>query len=200
MLALSTRCAPEEWTLDRIVASLREFGVDGVALHRPATPEEARALASRAPRVPLVAVFGEEAGGSLRAPLLVVEGGAAGPDREASLEDLCRRLHALRVTALALRTPAEPENHPAPGEIALVAESLRNVGYWHDAHRGAEDYLDAAGRLVRGASFHPLLCDDLAGIRDALPSSAPAVVDCPPGTSRDELREALRRARSFFRV
>ena len=127
MLALSTRCAPEEWTLDRIVASLRDFGVDGVALHRPATPEEARALASRARRMPLVAVFGEEAGGSLQAPLLVVEGGAAGPDREASLEDLCRRLHALRATALALRTPAEPEDHPAPGEIALVAESLRNV-------------------------------------------------------------------------
>jgi hypothetical protein len=200
LLALSTRCAPEDWPLDRTVASLRELGVEALALHRPATPEEARALVPWTRRVRIVAVFGDEPGGSLRVPLLVVEGGPAGPDRESSLEQLCRRLHALRAPALALRTPESPEDHPAPEEIALVAESLRNVGYWHDAQRGGGEYLHAAAGLVRGASFHPLVCDDLVGIRDTLSSAAPAVVDCPPGTSKEELREALGHARSYFRV
>ncbi|MHC4340251.1 MAG: hypothetical protein ACYSX0_08575, partial [Planctomycetota bacterium] len=147
----------------------------------------------------IVAVFGDRTGGDLGRPILIVEGGAARTgDREASLEALCRRLFAQRDFPVAVRTPLEPSDHPAPEEIALIRAELKGVGYWHDLLRGGEAYLDAASRWVMGTSFHPLEEADLAALRDALPSSAPAVVDCPASTSKEEIREALARARSFF--
>jgi len=82
--------------------------------------------------------------------------------------------------------------------LALIRSDLKSVGYWHDLARGGEAYLDAASRWLMGASFHPLEEADLVGIRDALPASAPAVIDCPESTSREEIREALARARSYF--
>ncbi|MHC4817650.1 MAG: hypothetical protein ACYTF8_06320, partial [Planctomycetota bacterium] len=130
---------------------------------------------------------------------LVVDGGPAGDDREASLESLCRRLHALRGWKVALRTPGAPDHHPAPGEIALVREAVAHVGYWHDADRGGEAWLEAAARDLLGASFDPLTDLDLAGLRDALPRAAPAVVACAPGTARDDVAEALRCASGIFK-
>ncbi|MHC4133661.1 MAG: hypothetical protein ACYTDU_11385 [Planctomycetota bacterium] len=198
MLALSTLCADADLPLDRVVASFRDLGVRAVALHRPALEAEARRLAAFAKRVHVVAVFGEGPGANVGTPILVVEGGQAADDREASLESLCRRLHALRDWRVALRTPPAPDHHPAPGEIALVSEALAHVGYWHDADRGGEVYLEAAPCDLLGASFDPLTDIDLAGLRDALPRAAPAVVACGPGTARDEVAEALRCARGIF--
>jgi hypothetical protein len=196
VLALSTACAAEELPLDRAVESFRDLGVAAVALHRPPSPEEARALRPLARRVRLVAIFGDEPGADVGAPILVVEGGPAGEDREASLEALCRRLHALRRFKVGLRTPAEPGHHPSPEEVALVHETLRHVGYWHDAARGGEEHLALAERHLLGASFDPLSAVDLAGLADALPSYAPAVVACDP----ERVRDAVRRARGFFRA
>ncbi len=195
MLALSTACAPEDLALDAAVLSFKDHGVGAVALHRPPTTEEARALQPLARRVRIVAVFGAAFGPDVGAPLLVVEGGPSGDDREATLDALCRRLHALRRFKVALRTPADPEHHPSPDEIVKVHETLRHVGYWHDAARGGEEFLTAAERFLLGASFDPLE-DDIAGLADAMPAYAPAVVVCEP----DRVREALRRARGHFRA
>ncbi|MHC4930770.1 MAG: hypothetical protein ACYTGV_01075 [Planctomycetota bacterium] len=201
MLALSTRCAPPDLPLERVVRGFRDLSVPAIALHRPAEPEEARALAALAHGLRIVAVFGERTGGDLGRPILVVEGGVARTeDREASLEALCRRLFALREFPVAVRTPMEAGDHPAPEEIALIRSELGGVGYWHDPARGGAAYLDAAARWLMGASFHPLEEEDLAAIRDALPASAPAVIDCPETASKEEIREALARARSFFRA
>jgi hypothetical protein len=196
VLALSTECAPAEATLDAAVASFKDLGVAAVALHRAPTPEEARALVPLARRVRIVAVFADEPGPHVGAPLLVVEGGPAGDDREASLDALCRRLHALRQFKVALRTPASEDDHPSPDEIATVHETLRHVGYWHDASRGGEEYLALAERYLLGASFDPLDDVDLAGIADALPAYAPAVIVCDP----ERVREAILRARGHFRA
>jgi hypothetical protein len=199
VLALSTLCADADSPLDRVVASFRDLGVRAVALHRPALEAEARRLAAFAKHVRVVAVFGDGPGADVGAPILVVDGGPAGDDREASLESLCRRLHALRGWKVALRTPGAPDHHPAPGEIALVREAVAHVGYWHDADRGGEAWLEAAARDLLGASFDPLTDLDLAGLRDALPRAAPAVVACAPGTARDEVAEALRCASGIFK-
>ena len=198
MLALSTLCAPSEWSLDRAVQSFRAFDVRAVALHREPSREEIAGLRPIARQLRIVAIFGEESVDS-RA-VLVVEGGPVGEDREQSLENLCRRLHALREFPVALRTPEDEANHPAPHEIEMVRSSLPNVGYWHDAERGGLEFLEVAQRWTRGASFHPLTDLDLGGIRDALPRGAPGVVSCPPGTSKAEVKEALARARGFFRA
>lgn len=195
VLALSTACAAEDLTLDAAVASFKDLGVGAVALHRPPTPEEARALQPLARRVRIVAVFGDELGPNVGAPLLVVEGGPAGEDREASLDALCRRLHGFRPLKVALRTPADPDHHPSPDEIVKVHETLRHVGYWHDAARGGEEFLTAAERFLLGASFDPLE-GDTAGLADALPAFAAAVIVCEP----DRLREAVRVARGHFRA
>jgi hypothetical protein len=200
VLALSTLCAAADRPLDRVVASFRDLGVGAVALHRPALEAEARGLVALARRVPVIAVFGDEPGADVGAPLLVVEGGPAGADREASLDDLCRRLHALRDWKVALRTPPAVDHHPAPDEIALVREALGHVGYWHDAARGGDAWLEAAARDLLGASFDPLGHVDLVGLRDALPRAAPAVVACASGTARDEVAEALRCARGIFKA
>lgn len=199
MLALSTSCADAGRPLDRVVASFRDLGVQAVALHRPAEQAEARRLAALAKRVRVVAVFGDEPGAEVGAPILVVEGGPAGDDRGASLEDLCRRLHEWRDRKVALRTPAAAGHHPAPAEIALVREALGHVGYWHDADRGGEAYLEAAAHDLLGASFDPLRDIDLPGLREALPRAAPAVVACASGAAREEVAEALRCARGIFK-
>jgi hypothetical protein len=99
---------------------------------------------------------------------------------------------------VALRTPRDADAHPSPAELRLVHEAVRHVGYWHDVARGGGEWLDAAGRLLRGASFHPLETPDLAGLRDALGGGMPAVVACPAGTERAEVAEALRCARGVF--
>lgn len=195
MLALSTSCAPEDLTLDAAVASFKDTGVGAVALHRPPTPEEARALQPLARRVRIVAVFGDEFGPDVGAPLLVVEGGPAGEDRDATLDALCRRLHALRRIKIALRTPPDGDHHPSADEIVKVHETLKHVGYWHDAARGGEEFLTAAERFLLGTSFDPLEAD-VAGLADALPAFANAVVVCEP----DRVREAIRVARVHFRT
>jgi len=199
VLALSTLCADPDRPLDRVVASFKKLDVRAVALHRPALEAEARGLAALARRGRIVVVFGDEPGVPVGAPLLVVEGGPAADDRETSLEDLCRRLHALRDWKIALRTPPGPGHHPAPDEIALVREALGHVGYWHDAERGGEAWLEVAARDLLGASFDPVSGVDLAGLRDALPRAAPAVVACAPGTARDDVIEALHCARGIFK-
>lgn len=208
LLALSTSCAPSSWNLDRTVASFRdlagEYGlrIDGVALHRGASADEARGLAPLARRVPIVAVFDKRPG--LKAPLLVVDGADApteeGAEREAALEEFCRELHPLRDFAVAVRVGAGDACFLRPHEIAWVAEAVAHVGYWHDLARAGEEHLDAAGARLFGASFHPLETDALRSLRDALPGRAPAVVACRPGTSREEVIEAWRCARGEFRA
>ena len=196
MLALSTACADRDLPLDRAVESLSDASVGAIALHRVPTPEERRAitLLSRLPRI--VAVYAEEGVKKLGRPLLVVEGGTAAEDREASLLELCRRLHALRDFDLALRTPAGPEGHPAPEEIALVHGEVAAVGYFHDTARGGDEYLEHGARWMKGAVFHPLRYGDLGGLRDALPAAAPAIVEC----AMADVAEAVSRARSVFRA
>ena len=195
MLALSTQCAGPDLSLPDALASFRELGVRAAVLHRMATAEEARALAGLARRIAVVAVFGDEPGPGVGARILVVEGGPVGEDRDRSLEELCRRLHALRDYEVALRTPPDAGHHPAPHELALVREALAHVGYWHDAGLGGDDYLDAGARYLLGASFDPLGGVDLPGLHDALPQAAPATVVCEP----DAVRDALARARGFWR-
>lgn len=195
MLALSTACAAEDLALDAAVASFKDSGVGAVALHRPPTPDEAKALVPLARRVRIVAVFGDEFGADVGVPLLVIEGGLAEEDREASLDALCRRLHALRRFKVGLRTPVDPDHHPSPDEMEKVHETLRHVGYWHDAARGGEEYLTVAERFVLGASFDPLE-SDVAGLSEALPAYAPAVIVCEP----DRVRDAIRLARAHFRA
>jgi hypothetical protein len=196
VLALSTACAQEDLALDLAVASFRDVGVAAVALHRPPTAEEAKALVPLARRVRIVAVFADEPFPDVGAPILVVEGGPADEDREASLDALCKRLHSLRRFKVAMRTPPDEDHHPSPEEVALVHETLRHVGYWHDAARGAEEYLALAERYLLGASFDPLEDVDLPGLADTLPAYAPAVIVCEP----ERVREAVRRARGHFRA
>ena len=202
LLALSTGCAPSDLPLDRAVLRLSELGVSAVVLHRAPDAEEAASLARATRRARIVAVFADEPVSSLAGPLRVVEGEAAQEDRERSLLALCRRLHALAAggAELALRTPPDTGHPPAPAELELVRSELRAVGYWHDTGRGGEEYLEAAARWMRGASFHPLEYEDLAGLRDAMPSRGIATIECAPGTAREELAEAVRRARSYFRA
>jgi hypothetical protein len=76
-----------------------------------------------------------------------------------------------------------------------VHETLKHVGYWHDAARGGEEFLTAAERFLLGTSFDPLEAD-VAGLADALPAFANAVVVCEP----DRVREAIRVARVHFRT
>jgi hypothetical protein len=188
-LALSTACGAPDRPLASIVSSFEPLGVAAIALHRH--PER-----GFAPPVPVVAVFGDGSGPLAGARLLVVEGGAADPDdRERSLEELCRRLHGIDAPAIALRTPL-PGAHPAPDEIALVREALPRVGYWHDAARGGEEFLEAAQPV--GASFDPLEAIDLVALRSALGGRAPAVVWLPPGSERARVVESLHRARGVF--
>jgi len=192
MLALATSCAPPDWPLDRTVDALRELGAGTFALHRGPDAREARALRTR----DVVAVFDEPGAADV---LHVLEARPANPDdREASLEALCRDLHRFREHRLALRTPPAPDHHPAPEEIALVAEALPFCGYWHDVARGGPDYAEAAGGLLRGVSFDPLRTDDLHALRDLAGRALPAVVWLAPGTPRDEVAEAWRRARGTF--
>lgn len=180
------------------MASFRAFDVRAVALHREPSVEEIAGLRPIARHFRIVAVFGADTHTRGGGAILVVDGGVAGEDRERSLEELCRRLHRLREFPVALRTPEDGSHHPAPYEVEMVRSSLPNVGYWHDADRGEQEYLEVAQRWMRGASFHPLTDVDLAGIRDALPRGAPGVVACPPETSMAEVKEALARARGYF--
>lgn len=179
---------------------ISDLGVRAVALHRPPRPDEVKGLAALARRLEIVAIFCDEPARALGPALRVVDGGPAAADREGSLEALCRRLHAWRPLAVALRTPPDADHHPAPGEIALVHEAVPHVGYWHDAERGNGAFLEAAGARLRGASFHPLTDTDLVSIRQALPAHAPAVVACPAGAAKEEVAEALRCARGIFRA
>jgi len=194
MLAFSTACAAGHLPLDRAVLSLRDTGIRAVALHRPPTAAEARALRGIAHGLRFVAVFGDAPGADVGAPVLVVEGGPAAEDREASLDALCRRLHAFRGLRVALRTPRDADHHPAPGEIELVREVLPFAGYWHDVARGGAAHLEAAARFLFGASLDPLRTDGLKALRDALPGGAPVVIVCPP----EECAEALRCARGVL--
>jgi hypothetical protein len=195
VLALSTACAAEDLTLDAAISSFKDLGVGAVALHRAPTTEEARALVPLARRVRIVAVFSDEPGPDTGAALLVVEGGAAGEDREASLDALCRRLHGLRRLKIGVRTPQDEEHHPSPDEMVKIHETLRHVGYWHDASRGGEEYLTVAERFLLGTSFDPLE-SDVQGLAEAMPTFAPAVIVCEP----DRVREAVRLARVHFRA
>lgn len=195
MLALSTACAAGDLTLDAAINSFRDLGVGAVALHRAPTADEARALVPLARRVRIVAVLADEPGPEIGAPLLVVEGGPAGEDREASLDALCRKLHGLRRFKIGLRTPADEEHHPSPDEMEHVHDTLKHVGYWHDASRGGEEYLTVAERFLLGVSFDPHEAD-VQGLADAVPTFAPAVIVCEP----DRVREAIRLARVHFRA
>jgi hypothetical protein len=121
--------------------------------------------------VRIVAVFSDEPGPDTGAALLVVEGGAAGEDREASLDALCRRLHGLRRLKVGVRTPADEEHHPSPDEMVKIHETLRHVGYWHDASRGGEEYLTVAERFLLGVSFDPLEAD-VQGLPPSRPRSS----------------------------
>ena len=207
-LALSTSCGAENATLPEIVDSFRELGVAAIALHRPPDATELRALAVQARRVPVVALFGDPASAPpgiplvvIEGPLVVIEGGPAPADpaaRERALEELCRRLHAIQGPALALRTPRSEDEFPAPMELPLLREALPRVGYWHDVARGGDEFLDACGGALRGASFDPLATAELVGVRDALADRAPAVVALAPGSGSAMVREALAYARSMF--
>jgi hypothetical protein len=195
LLAVSTRCAPASYSLDRAVASLKDFRVPSVVLHRAPEGVETRALTRTGARI--VAVFSNVAVDGV--PTLVVEGGPAdADDRQRSLLALCRRLHALRGFSVALRASRGPDDHPAPEEIDLIRGEVAWAGYWHEPDRAGAAHLDAGARWLLGASFHPLEIDDLGALRAALPAAAPAVVDCPHGTSREEVAEAVARAGSYF--
>lgn len=167
------------------------LGLGAVALHRTPTTGEWRALAAWRKRPRVVAVFGDDATSVDRA-VLVVEGGPAAGDREASLLDLCRRLHAM--PAVALRTPPDASWHPLPDELELVHGEVKHVGYWHDTARGGEEYLQAGARFLAGVSFDPTVFEDLVGLRDALPGGAPAVIECAP----EHAAEAVALARGRF--
>ena len=198
-LALSTSCGAKNAPLPEIVDSFRELGVAAIALHRPPDPAELRALAAQARRVPVVALFGDPASAPPGMPLVVIEGGPApveSADRERALEELCRRLHAIQDLALALRTPRSKDAFPSPLELPLLREALPSVGYWHDVARGGEEFLEACGGALRGASFDPLATAEVAGVRDALADRAPAVEALPAGSAT--VREALAYARSMF--
>lgn len=199
LLALSTSCCPRKIPLDQALASFRDYGLAAVALHRPARPEEAKALIPYLRKTRIVAVF-DGPGADVGCPLIVVEGGRAGPDRDESLDELCRRLHALRAYRVAVRTPLDGDHHPSPIELPLLREALPQIGYWHDADRGGEEFLHAADAMIFGASFHPLLDADLLAIRATLPAGGPAVVALPAGSPREEILDALDRARGVFRA
>jgi len=200
VLALSTCCAPAAMALDRALAAFRPFRVDAAVLHRAPEPQESAALATLARQIRVVALFAQDAAATAGARLLVVEGGPAAPDRERSLEDLCRRIHALRGCRVALRTPATPEDHPSAAEIAPICEAVAHAGYWHDLSRGGAGYLDAAEGRLLGASFDPGRDEGIPLLRDALPSSAPATICLPAGTPRVAVAQAVERARGVFRT
>jgi hypothetical protein len=200
VLALSTLCVPPEWPLPRAVAALRGFDVGGIALHRPSSAGEAPELRRLLPASRLVAVFGDGPGAEVGAPLLVVEGAPAAGDREQAILALLRRVHALRPLPVAVRAALDPDGVPAAAELPLLFSELAAVGYWHDASRAGDAYLDAAGGRLLGASFDPRGEADLAPLAEALGRGRPAVVACPPGTPRREVEEAIRRARSWFRA
>jgi hypothetical protein len=200
VLALSTLCVPPDWTLPRAVAALRGIDVDGIALHRPPAAGETAELRRVLPASRLVAVFGDGPGAGAPAPLLVVEGVPAAADREQAILALLRRVHALRPLPVAVRAAPDPDGVPAAGELPLLLSELAALGYWHDASRAGDAYLDAAGGRLLGASFDPRGEADLAPLAGALGRARPAVVACPPGTPRREVEEAVRRARSWFRA
>ena len=208
MLALCTRIAPPRTPLPEAAEALAAWGFElgAVALHRPPGRAEIRGLALGKQRIVAIFVDAQAAGSGLGDPgglgcsLLVVDGGEAGPDREASLEDLCRRRDACRGFRVALRTPAGPGEHPSPAEVSLVADALPGVGYWHDAARGADDYLHAGAALLFGASFAADGRTDLKELRDALPAGAPVVVDGAPGLEREQVVDAVLRAKGIFRA
>lgn len=200
MLAISTHACPRDLPLADAVRSLRDLGLDAIALHRPPHDAEVAALAQVARRVRIVAVFGAPHA-EIPCRLVVVEGGeVSGDDRGTSLEALCRRLHALRDYTVAVRPPPDENHHPWAREIPLLAGAVKHVGYWHEPARAGSDYLDQAAPFLKGASFHPLSGVDLVGLRDALPGSAPAVIACSEGTDHEELQEAVRYARRVFRA
>ena len=195
---MCSSCAPADLSLPAALPVLLEHGpgITALALHREPSAAELRGFRALRQRLRIVAVYGSPPGADLGRPLVVVEGGPADEDREASLLELCRRLHAFRDHDIALRTPVADGDHPAPHEIELVHSELPGVGYFHDAARGGAAYLDAAARRLHGAAFHPLELDDLSALRDALPAAAPAVIEC----GFDELGEAVRRAQGVFRA
>jgi len=185
--------------LDRALSAFRQFRIGGAVLHRAPDEREAAAITALARQIRVVALFGEHAGPTAGAGLLIVEGGPAAKERERSLDALCRRLHALRGIRVAVRTPSTAEEHPSPAEIPLLCEAVAHAGYWHDLGRGGEGYLDAAERHLLGASFDPRRDERLSTLRDALPSSAVATVWLPAGTPRPDVAEAVDRARAVFR-
>ena len=202
MLAISTHACDPEASLAEAVESLRRYDIRNLVLHRAPKAAERSALARAAKKCRIVAVFAEEPS-PIDDAMWVTDGGVAGEDREASVEDLCRRLHAARGgrrVRIAIRAAIDPGHHPAPNELEWIVQSLRDVGYWHEPARAGEAYLDAGARYLCGASFHPLETPDLVGLRDALPASAPAVIQCGPGCSHEELDEAVRCARGVFRA
>ncbi len=194
MIALSTACAGQD-DLAACLTAFHGLEAEAAALHRPARREEAPALAALARRWHYAAVFGA-GGADVGCRLVVLEGGPAGTDRERSLEELCRRIHALRGARVALRTPLDPAHHPSPAEIGLIASEVKGTGYWHEEARGGLAHLAAAGGHLLGASFDPLLESDLVALREALPAAAPKVILCRPGAP---LAEALRIALGIFR-
>ena len=202
-IALSTSCGAPDRSLPDLVSSFAALNVGAVALHRPPGSGELSALVPMARRIFFVAVFGDRAWSG--APLLVVEGGRApddGVERERALEELCRKLHALRAPALAIRTPLDPHAFPAPFELQHLRDALPRLGYWHDVSRGGEEFLAAAGAAIAGASINPLgnpLGEpDFAGLRDVLGARMPVVVALAPGAERDLIVEALACARGVF--
>ncbi|MHC4954002.1 MAG: hypothetical protein ACYTGZ_08930 [Planctomycetota bacterium] len=189
-------------SLQEILADCRELGARAVAWHRHPTAAEERRLARDTQRLPVLALFGDGAGPAAGAPLLVVDGGPAPQDpdeRERALEELCRRIHGLDWNAVALRTPAAAGHFPAPAELPLLKDALPRVGYWHDAARGGDAFLDACGGRIAGASFDPLVYSDLAGLREAMGERTPAVIDLEPGAEPELVLEALARAGAVFR-
>jgi len=178
--------------LDRAVAALGEL-CGFAALHRAPSPAESRGLAGLTKAPVIVAVCSDQ---PLGRALLVVDGGAAAEDREASLLELCRRLHALRGFDVALRPARDEACHPSPAEIELIWSEVKHVGYWHETAWAGTEYLEAGARRLKGATFHPLEFDGLGELRDALPAAAPAVIECPPAHAAD----ALRHARGWFRA
>ncbi|MEE8106399.1 MAG: hypothetical protein V3T86_12760 [Planctomycetota bacterium] len=202
MLAISTYACDPDASLADAVESLRPYDIRHIVLHRAPKAAERSALARVAKKCRIVAVFADEPP-TLDDVTWVTDGGVAGEDREASVESLCRRLHTARGgrrLRIALRAATEAGRHPAPNELEWIVQSLRDVGYWHEPARATDEFLHAGARYLCGASFHPLETKDLVGLRDALPAAAPAVIQCAPGCSKEELDEAVRCARGVFRA
>jgi len=99
-----------------------------------------------------------------------------------------------------LRTPGSSNEFPAPGEIALIREALPKVGYWHDTARGGDEYLEACGAAICGASFDPFVFTDLRALDSALGARSPAVVTLASGIGAGMVQEGVRCAGAVFRV